>query len=161
MVRKVSQSRQPKVGRLCTATKPSYPCHLRERHISLGRAVCARRLAGREKLPARPGCALPGLLPHPVGSLALCALPQASPASPLCTARRGHMSRAAQLPGYTLRELDEEPAKGETGLGGGGGGPALSTTLQPSYPPRHWSQPECPGDWVWEGGSGREGSWQC
>ena len=27
-MRKVSQSLQPKVGRLCTATKPSYPCHL-------------------------------------------------------------------------------------------------------------------------------------
>ena len=35
-MRKVSQSLQPKVGRLCTATNPSYPCHLPETYRQPG-----------------------------------------------------------------------------------------------------------------------------
>lgn len=104
MVRKVSQSRQPKVGRLCTATKPSYPCHLWERHVSLGWRSGPGGLQGGEKLPARPGCALPRLLPSPVGSLAFCDLLQASPHLPHVHVKEGpHVPRLHSCLVYSQR----------------------------------------------------------
>lgn len=62
-MRKASQSLQPKVGRLCTATKPSYPCHLRER-----RCQPADREAGARRSPSwrshpTPSRSSPGRLP--------------------------------------------------------------------------------------------------
>lgn len=128
-MRKASQSLQPKVGRLCTATKPSYPCHLRERRCQpADREAGARRSPswrshptpsrsppGR-RLPLSPGMCLP-TPPHTGSSHG--ALGQEGPPHP-----------ADREPGWKGNVLSETlpllvatrastPAQSALGMGGG------------------------------------------
>lgn len=94
-MRKVSQSLQPKVGRLCTATKPSYPCHLWGETVSLGTGTPAPGCSQREEtVPRRWGS-------HCIPPAVILARPS-SPASPTGHSMEGPSIPASQSPQVTI-----------------------------------------------------------